>query len=76
MVSSKMHELLQEANSPDTELGRLHQIVDLGDETLSATVALNPSSDKHLLDKLSALSLKVVHQICQSVTRNIPNYIL
>ena len=57
-----MHELLQEANSPDTELGRLHQIVDLGDETLSATVALNPSSDKHLLDKLSALSLKVVHQ--------------
>ena len=55
-------QLFREANNPETALARLHEIVDLGDEMLSATVALNPNSDKHLLDKLSALDLKEVHQ--------------
>jgi len=62
MVSSEMHELFREANSPETALERLREIVDLGDEILSAAVALNPNSDKHLLDKLSALDLNEVNK--------------
>lgn len=62
MITNETHKLFREANSPETDLTRLHEIVDLGDEILSSAVALNPNCDKHLLDKLSALNMTEVHQ--------------
>ena len=60
MISNETHKLFREANSPETRLERLHEIVELGDEILSSAVALNPKCDKHLLDKLSELETKEV----------------
>lgn len=62
MIFSEIHDLFREATSPDIELERLHEIVSLGDETLSAAVALNLNCDKKLLDKLSALEMNEVHE--------------
>jgi RimJ/RimL family protein N-acetyltransferase len=62
MITNKTHKLFREANSPETRLERLHEIIELGDELLSSTVALNPNCDKHLLDKLSKLDMKEVHK--------------
>lgn len=60
MITKETHELFREANSPETRLERLNEIVDLGDEILSAAVAFNPNCDKHLLDKLSGIDMKEV----------------
>ena len=60
MISNESHKLFREANSPETRLERLHEIVELGDEILSSAVALNPNCDKHLLDKLSGLNMREV----------------
>jgi len=62
MITNETHELFREANNPETRLERLHEIVKLGDETLSSAVALNPNCDKHLLDKLSELDMKEVQR--------------
>ena len=60
MINDETHKLFREANSPETRLERLYEIVGLGDEILISAVALNPNCDKHLLDKLSELDMKEV----------------
>lgn len=54
--------LLREANSPETDLERLNEIVDLGDEVLCSAIALNPRCDKHVLDKLASLDINEVNR--------------
>jgi len=51
--TDEYHKLFRAANSPTSDLRQLEEIVDRGDELLSASVALNPSCSKSLLDKLA-----------------------
>jgi RimJ/RimL family protein N-acetyltransferase len=62
MVANEVHKLFREANSVETDLERLHELVELEDEVLSSAVALNPKCDKALLDKLSALDMNEVNR--------------
>ena len=47
------HKLFRAATSPTIDLRRLEEIVDRGNDLLSAAVALNPNCSNSLLDKLA-----------------------
>ncbi|WP_107495974.1 GNAT family N-acetyltransferase [Thalassobius sp. I31.1] len=66
MVNSSVHDLLRKANDPETDLDQLNGLVDLGEEVLSAAVALHPECDKRLLDRLATLNFGDVQKnLCQ-----------
>ena len=62
MKKTEFHQLLQKANSPESELDELRKIVALGDEVLCSAVSLNPKCNKQLLDKLFALNMNEVNR--------------
>ncbi|NMH59641.1 GNAT family N-acetyltransferase [Alteromonas ponticola] len=56
MTKKKFKELFRKAGDPGTDTHELDEIIELGNNELCAVVALNPSCDKYLLDKLALVN--------------------
>lgn len=76
MISSKgkdYHHLFRLANSPETELEELNEIIAMEDDLLSASVALNPNCSKKILDTLAKSESKEVQSNLRKRFSSYPN---